>query len=132
MKNLAKLIPVILVLFVISCTAKKAASDETISAAAFTAVDVETYKSLIAGNGALVDVRTPAEFAEGKIKGAINVDWRADDFESKIQALDKETPVYIYCTAGEERSIGATEKMKDLGFKEVYYLEGGFVAWNKK
>ena len=132
MKNLAKLLPVILLLFIVSCANKKAASDETTTAEAFTAVDVETYKSLIAGKGVLVDLRTAAEFAEGKIEGASNVDWMADDFESKIQELDKETPVYIYCTAGGKRSVDSMQKMKDLGFKEVYNLEGGLVAWNEK
>ncbi len=132
MKNLAKLLPIILLLFIVSCTDKKAATDETITAEAFTAVNVDTYKSLIAGKGVLVDVRTAAEFAEGKIEGASNVDWMADDFESKIQELDKETPVYIYCTAGGKRSIDSMQKMKDLGFKEVYNLEGGLVAWNEK
>jgi len=56
----------------------------------------------------------------------------ADDFERKIQELDKETPVYIYCTAGGKRSVDSMQKMKDLGFKEVYNLEGGLVAWNEK
>ncbi len=121
-----------LLLFVVACTDKKAASNETITTEVFTAVDVDTYKSLIAGKGVLVDVRTAAEFAEGKIDGASNVDWMADDFESKIQELDKEIPVYIYCTAGGKRSVDAMQKMEDLGFKEVYNLKGGLVAWNEK
>ncbi len=130
-KQQSRALPVLNVLFC-WCYGKKATSNETTTAEAFTAVDVETYKSLIAGKGVLVDVRTAAEFSEGKIEGASNVDWMGDDFEIKIQELDKETPVYIYCTVGGKRSVDSMQKMKELGFKEVYNLEGGLVAWNEK
>ena len=132
MKNLHTLILALIFLLIISCTHTKESNNDKTTAEAFTAVEVEVYKSLIAEGGMLLDVRTPVEFAAGKIDGASNIDWMAGDFAHKVQALDKETPVYVYCTAGGKRSIDAMQKMKDLGFKEVYNLKGGYVAWMEK
>lgn len=80
-------------------------------------------------NAQLIDVRTAGEYAEGHLKDASNIDYRGNDFEEKIQKLDKSKPTFIYCLSG-GRSGNASEKMKELGFKEVYDLKGGIMAWN--
>ena len=76
----------------------------------------------------LVDVRTPAEYAEGHLKGAANTDFTAGDFEEKIGRLDKSKPVFIYCLSG-GRSSSAAEKMKAMGFTAVYNMDGGIMKW---
>jgi phage shock protein E len=72
----------------------------------------------------LLDVRSPGEWAEGKI-GSSNC-LRHDDaaFAEKVSALDKNKPVFVYCRSG-GRSPIAAKALLDLGFKEVYNLQGG-------
>lgn len=79
-------------------------------------------------NTQLVDVRTTDEFADGSIQHAKNIDVNSNDFEAKIQQLDKTKPVYIYCRSG-ARSQTAAKKMVELGFTEIYDLEGGYLNW---
>ena len=77
----------------------------------------------------LIDVRTPAEFREGHIENATNIDVTGADFETKIQALDKSKPVYVYCRSGHRSNI-ASKKMEEAGFKQIYDLKGGIKAWS--
>ncbi|NDI98963.1 rhodanese-like domain-containing protein [Flavobacterium sp. LaA7.5] len=77
----------------------------------------------------LVDVRTPAEFRQGHIKSAKNVDVSNADFEKRIQQLDKNKPVYVYCRSG-HRSKMAARKMEKAGFTMIYDLKGGINAWS--
>ncbi|MDV4111494.1 thioredoxin [Elizabethkingia anophelis] len=76
----------------------------------------------------LVDVRTPDEFRNGHLKNAMNIDWSADDFNEKSKALDKSKPVFVYCMSG-PRSMAAAAKLKEMGFKNVYEMQGGMMKW---
>ncbi|AWM15225.1 rhodanese-like domain-containing protein [Flavobacterium sediminis] len=76
----------------------------------------------------LLDVRTPEEYASGHLPNAKNYNVLADDFESKVAALDKEKPVMVYCKMG-GRSSKAAAKLKELGFKHITDLEGGIMSW---
>lgn len=80
-------------------------------------------------NEVIIDVRTPEELAGGYIEGAINIDYKADDFKTKLSSLDKDKTYFVYCAAG-RRSRGAADLMKELNFKEVYDLSGGFTNWS--
>lgn len=91
-------------------------------------VNVETFQSKMDG-AQLLDVRTPAEWNEGIIEGAIMADFYEDSFKSELEKLDKEVPVAVYCRSG-GRSGSAMDIMKEMGFKEVYNLDGGIGAWN--
>ncbi|MFN5324311.1 MAG: rhodanese-like domain-containing protein [Bacteroidota bacterium] len=94
-------------------------------------VSVKEFAKLIeTGKGTLLDVRTPGEIAKGSIKGSVNLDFFDDNFETKLEQLDKKKPVYVYCASG-GRSSDAMEMMKKKGFVEVYNLSGGYNAWNK-
>ena len=84
-----------------------------------------------ADNALLLDVRTDAEFASGHLNGATQIDFYRKDFEEAIAALDKDQPVFVYCRSG-NRSGKAAKKMKAMGFKEVYNLEGGIGAWSRR
>lgn len=76
----------------------------------------------------LVDVRTPDEFKEGHIKGAINIDWNSANFESELNKLDRKNPLFLYCLSG-GRSGNAIRKAKEMGFEKIYGLTGGTMAW---
>lgn len=93
-------------------------------------VDVARFAELIAeGNGLLLDVRTPGECEAGMIEGATNIDYNGPDFTAQIEALDRDTPVLVYCASG-GRSGNTMDMMAELGFVEVYNLDGGYTAWS--
>ena len=78
----------------------------------------------------LLDVRTPEEFSEGFIKGAINIDYfDQQNFIKQISRLDKTEPVYLYCRSG-NRSMKAARQLVSLGFEKVYDLAGGYLVWS--
>lgn len=79
--------------------------------------------------GLLVDVRTSREYAAGNIKGSklITVD---GNFGKKIQDLDKDVPVLVYCRSG-KRSFNAARILQSNGFKTIYNLKGGFNTWQR-
>ncbi|KAA3619213.1 MAG: rhodanese-like domain-containing protein [Flavobacterium sp.] len=95
-------------------------------------VNSEEFSSRInaVGDVQLIDVRTPEEVAEGTIAGAINFDFRAEGFEEKLKVLNKDKAVYVFCRSG-GRSGNAAAIMKELGFAEIYDLEGGVIAWKE-
>lgn len=77
----------------------------------------------------LIDVRTPEEFKSGAITNAKNINFLSDDFDSKIEKLDKTKPTCVYCKKG-GRSAKAAQRLKEKGFKNVYDLKGGITNWN--
>lgn len=90
------------------------------------------FEQLMAKEGVqILDVRTPAEVAEGVIPGAIHFDIYDDNFKEMLGKLDKEKPVLVYCAAG-GRSGKAMGMMADLGFSEVYNLMGGMRKWSSE
>ncbi len=92
------------------------------------ATALEKYKN--DPNTILLDVRTMDEYNAGHIKGAKEVDYYAPDFMAKLSALDKNKRYFIYCRSG-HRSGDTLQKMKSLGFKEVYNLQYGFNSWKQ-
>lgn len=76
----------------------------------------------------LLDVRTSAEFNSGHIKNAMLADWLTpDEFNRRVQFLDKSRPVYVYCLSG-GRSAAAAKKLFKEGYA-VYELKGGINNW---
>jgi len=96
-------------------------------------VNAEAFLALInSGKGLLLDVRTPAEVAQGSIKKDVkNIDYYASDFKAQIDKLDRNTPIYVYCRSG-SRSGKSMQIMTDMGFKVVYNLIGGYSNWPYK
>jgi rhodanese-related sulfurtransferase len=76
----------------------------------------------------ILDVRTPAEFAAGHLAGAIMIDYNAGNFRSDADKLDKNKSYLVYCRT-DNRSGQAVAIMKELGFKEVYDMDGGLTEW---
>ena len=82
----------------------------------------ELYQAVDQG---AVDVRTPQEFAEGHVPGAINLPVEA--VAQWADTLPKDKPVYLYCRSG-NRSRQAAEYLKRKGYTNLYNLEGGILA----
>lgn len=76
----------------------------------------------------LLDVRTPQEYAEGHIAGAVNIDVQADNFQPTVrQELSKDSTILVYCRSG-RRSLDAAEILTRLGYR-VVNLKGGILDW---
>ncbi len=93
-------------------------------------LDKNAYAQAISGNKVqLVDVRTSSEFNSGHIKNAINIDFfNASNFQKSFEKLNKDKPVYVYCRSG-ARSFKAAKKLVDMGFTQIYDLQGGYMRW---
>lgn len=78
----------------------------------------------------LLDVRTPEEYNQGHIAGALQADWNNfEQFKERTASLDKHKPLYVYCLAG-SRSAAAQKWLIREGFETVINLRGGINAWN--
>ena len=93
-------------------------------------ISVEEFEELLIATKSeqLIDVRSPQEFERYRIPGAKNINIRDPEFREKIEQLDKDKPVLIYCIAG-IRSKLAMEIFREAGFKIVYELNIGISHW---
>ena len=96
-------------------------------------IEVTAAKDYVAqhDNAIIMDVRTPVEYDMSHISGAMNVNVQDDDFESMVAGLDKDKTYLVHCTRnpGNGRSSRALETLQSLGFRNLYSLEGGYIAW---
>ncbi|MAP80007.1 MAG: rhodanese [Aequorivita sp.] len=80
-------------------------------------------------NAEIIDVRTDAEFDEGYIPGAQQIDiYNSAEFLDRIKKLDPEKNYYVYCRSG-GRSSQACMLLNSVGVKNVYNLKGGISEW---
>ena len=76
----------------------------------------------------LLDVRTPTEYSNGHLISALNINYYGDNFDKKIDELDKSKPIVVYCKSG-GRSSKSALKLVEKGFEQIYNLKGGFDQW---
>ena len=76
----------------------------------------------------IVDVRTPAEFADGHIAGAVNIPVQQPDFVERIARLDPKATYAVYCRSG-NRSKAAVAQMQSAGLTHIYELAAGTNGW---
>jgi rhodanese-related sulfurtransferase len=88
-------------------------------------VDVETLSGMLDDGAALVDVRTPQEYAEVHVPGAVLVP--IDELPARLPELDREQPLYLICRSG-HRSAAVCEALEPLGYDAVN-VTGGTIAW---
>jgi len=92
-------------------------------------VDPVEFSEVVAQPGVIVlDVRTPEEFSAGHIENAININLESSDFASEVSKLDMNATIAVYCRSG-NRSGVATEQMVELGFVDMYDMQGGILEW---
>ena len=79
------------------------------------------FTSCVWANSVYIDVRTPSEYSDGHVPGAVNIDVNSVEFEKNLQGLNKEDTFYLYCRSG-RRSASALDKMMKMGFKNIRNL----------
>jgi rhodanese-related sulfurtransferase len=79
----------------------------------------------------VLDVRTPAEFAEGHVPGAINIP--NAELAARVAELQgsREKDIVVYCRTGmrAREALGVLDK---AGFKRLYHLEGDYTRWTEE
>jgi rhodanese-related sulfurtransferase len=77
----------------------------------------------------LLDVRTPEEYAEGHIAGAVNVPY--DQLATRLAEVPKDKDVVLYCRSGRRAGIAA-DVLAANGYTRLSHLEGDMIAWSEK
>ena len=99
-------------------------------AADFTSITPQEFQKVIADTTVqVVDARTAAEYAEGHIARATNIDVLQADFAEKAAALDVKRTVAVYCRSG-RRSKKAARILAEKGYR-VVEIEKGFIGWSE-
>lgn len=121
MKVISIFIAAAVVLIAVSCLSPKKG---------YRSVTAEEFSDIISNDPEvqILDVRTPAEYAEGHIYNAINVDVKSAQFEKRVEvAISKDRLVAVYCRSG-RRSKTAADFLVSKGY-DVVDLNKGFIEW---
>jgi rhodanese-related sulfurtransferase len=78
----------------------------------------------------ILDVRSPREYEEGHIEGALNIPVESASFQSETGRLDKGKTYIVYCRSG-NRSKEARNRMLEIGFTRVVNMTGGMLGWQR-
>ncbi len=90
----------------------------------YTTIDSNKAMELIEKNAIVIDVRTSDEYLTGHIDGSINIP--VDNIANIT--YNKEDIIILYCASG-MRSSNAAKTLIDLGYTNVYNLDGGLINW---
>jgi phage shock protein E len=84
-------------------------------------VTVDAARKHLANGALVIDVRSPEEFRQGKVPGAINLP--LGEVRTKIGqvAKDKQQPLLVHCLSG-GRSAIARQQLKKLGYPNAFNL----------
>jgi len=95
----------------------------------YKSVEVEEFEKTITDTSVVrLDVRTPEEYAEGHIVGAMNIDVQNSSFEQKATSvLPKYKTIALYCRSG-RRSKKAATILADKGYT-IVELNTGYIGW---
>lgn len=94
-------------------------------------IEADALAKKIENQPLLIDVRTADEYKEGSIIGALNIDIHNDQFRRSFEVLPREKEIIVFCQGG-ERSREAVAKLREMGFKNVTQLVGGYDRWKKQ
>ena len=83
-------------------------------------------KRMVEQGALLLDVRTPAEYAGGHLRGAVNIP--VQELAARLAEVGvKDRPIVVYCRSG-HRSSNATDMLRGAGFTQVHDL-GAMSRW---
>jgi rhodanese-related sulfurtransferase len=106
------------------------ASSSTTAAGSVVTLTVQEFAAQ-SFKGTILDVRTAGEVAQGKIEGALVIDYYSPNFLDQVSQLPKDQEVYLYCAVG-ARSEEAARLLVQQGYTKVYHLQGGIQGWSQE
>lgn len=92
----------------------------------YTAGDTEKVKAAVDSGAFLLDVRTSAEYDEGFIPGAVNVNLR--EIPANLDLIPTDVPVIDYCKSGFRAAL-AVPVLHVLGYDNARAYTGSYLAW---
>ncbi len=84
-------------------------------------INMEQMETLIKQGAIVIDVRSPQEFAEGHIPGAICIPEYNIQKEIRNKVPNINSLIIVYCDSG-VRSKNAQKRLQKMGYKQVYNL----------
>ena len=114
-----KKILILLILLLVGCTTNN-----------YTTISQDNAKEMMKEEKdyIILDVRTKEEYYDKHIDGAINIP--LNEIESSTVLKDKEQTIFVYCQSG-RRSVEASKKLIQLGYKNIYNLDGGIQSFKE-
>ena len=91
----------------------------------FKQVHVSEVRALVESGACIIDVRSPEEFAEGHLRGAVNIP--LGQIRERTSEIPKDRPVYLHCRTS-QRSYNAIMALKGRGFDNIYNISGSFLG----
>lgn len=98
-----------------------------IMAGRFKQVRVSEVRGLVESGAVIIDVREPNEFANGALKGAINIP--LGEIRTRMNEIPKDVPVYVHCRSS-QRSYNAVMALENSGYDNVYNISGSYLGIN--
>lgn len=92
----------------------------------YTTVSVQELHAAQPSGEFVLDVRTPAEYAQGHVPGAVLLPLQ--DLSTRLNEVPQGRKVYVICRSG-SRSAQASQVLSDGGHRNVYNVDGGMLAW---
>jgi len=74
----------------------------------------------------LLDVRTPEEFRQARMKGGMLIP--ISEIERRLVEVPKNRPILVYCAVGSRSNLVA-KYLVNKGYGEVYNMVDGLVGW---
>ena len=112
-------------------TAESSTSIDTTYKEAVMLSPEEFQKGASKSNAVLIDTRFPAEYEQGHIEGAINMNFFDPNFKAQLLEMNKNKKYYLYCK-NDTNSEAAAEFLMKNDYPDVFVLEGGYEAWQKE
>ena len=118
----------------LSCNQKEGSSQPQTTASEYVNISVSEFNTEFSepdSNTIVLDVRTDREYKAGAIPNSVQIDFMSPDFKSEVTKLDPNKTYILYCQSGGRSSAASKIMTKELGFKDVKNLEGGYATWSK-
>jgi hydroxyacylglutathione hydrolase len=87
----------------------------------------QTADAMADGRGAVLDVRSRTEWADGHLPGAVNVP--LGELEQRLEEVPRGRPLIVQCQTGARAAI-AVSLLKARGLQDVVLYTGGFAEWS--
>ena len=134
--QLARLLFLGLLIASFAATAAQAATapvSKDMSCETVQCIDSKTFSDMIRSGTpkpVVIDTRKPKEFQESRLAGAVNIDllMGPDMIEEALEGYDRDGIYLLYCLDG-DRSGKFGKIMLEIGFQNVYNLQGGLIEW---
>ncbi len=127
-RNLFQIVFLFMAIVLIACSSPESEAE---SKGIQSILPKEAAKMFSSGEAVIIDVREKNEWDEKHIPGAIHIPLA--QLNNHLPELEKfrDKPVITQCRSG-RRSAQAAVMLKNAGFKDIYNLEGGIIAWEKE